>query len=175
MAGRCVNCGRELTAQEEAFGVQRCDSCTATRPRGSALPPLPPAAPPPSGVSMRWIFAGFWQRLIAYIIDAVILTVIILILGAILSPIVWLVTYLAVAIGYPVIGNGLGGTIGKRVIGLRVVQASGEIPGIPRGLIRLLVAIPSGLALYLGYLWMLWDDDNQTWHDKAAGTYVVEA
>ena len=28
---------------------------------------------------------------------------------------------------------------------------------------------------YLGYLWMLWDKRNQTWHDKIAGTVVVKA
>ena len=31
----------------------------------------------------------------------------------------------------------------------------------------------SGQICYLGYLWMLWDGKNQTWHDKVAGTFVV--
>ena len=35
------------------------------------------------------------------------------------------------------------------------------------------MSIVSGLACGLGYLWMLWDPQRQTWHDKAAGTYVV--
>jgi uncharacterized RDD family membrane protein YckC len=25
----------------------------------------------------------------------------------------------------------------------------------------------------LGYLWMLWDSEKQTWHDKAANAVVV--
>ncbi|MEC8486226.1 MAG: RDD family protein, partial [Actinomycetota bacterium] len=32
----------------------------------------------------------------------------------------------------------------------------------------------SGQILYLGYLWMIWDKDRQTWHDKVAGTIVVK-
>jgi uncharacterized RDD family membrane protein YckC len=31
----------------------------------------------------------------------------------------------------------------------------------------------SGLLRFLGYFWMLWDDTQQTWHDKAAGSVVV--
>jgi len=26
---------------------------------------------------------------------------------------------------------------------------------------------------FLGFLWMLWDKDRQTWHDKAAGSFVI--
>jgi uncharacterized RDD family membrane protein YckC len=29
------------------------------------------------------------------------------------------------------------------------------------------------MIFYLGYLWMLWDPQQQTWHDKLVGTTVV--
>jgi len=29
--------------------------------------------------------------------------------------------------------------------------------------------------VFLGYFWMLWDDDNQTWHDKVVRSRVVRA
>lgn len=32
----------------------------------------------------------------------------------------------------------------------------------------------SGLPLYLGYAWMLWDSQRQGWHDKTAGTLVLD-
>jgi uncharacterized RDD family membrane protein YckC len=32
----------------------------------------------------------------------------------------------------------------------------------------------SQLALLLGYLWMLWDPNKQTWHDKVAQSVVVK-
>lgn len=31
----------------------------------------------------------------------------------------------------------------------------------------------SGLVLGIGFFWAIWDKDNQTWHDKIAGTVVV--
>ena len=30
----------------------------------------------------------------------------------------------------------------------------------------------SAQVFYLGYLWMLWDDQRQTWHDKVVGSQV---
>ena len=42
-----------------------------------------------------------------------------------------------------------------------------------QSVIRYLGYIPSGLLLGLGYVWMLWDDQNRCWHDKMAGTYVI--
>ena len=32
----------------------------------------------------------------------------------------------------------------------------------------------SGMILLLGFLWILFDQDNQGWHDKLVSTYVVE-
>ena len=34
---------------------------------------------------------------------------------------------------------------------------------------RIIASIPC----YLGYLWMLWDKESQTWHDKIANDVVV--
>ena len=31
----------------------------------------------------------------------------------------------------------------------------------------------TGLVIMLGYLWMLWDPRDQTWHDKAARSVPV--
>ncbi|MCL6558264.1 MAG: RDD family protein, partial [Firmicutes bacterium] len=31
----------------------------------------------------------------------------------------------------------------------------------------------SGLILGLGFLWILFDRDNQGWHDKLMSTYVI--
>ncbi|MBV9001651.1 MAG: RDD family protein, partial [Solirubrobacterales bacterium] len=34
-------------------------------------------------------------------------------------------------------------------------------------------SILSALAIYIGYLWMLWDGERQTWHDKFVHSVVV--
>ncbi len=70
-----------------------------------------------------------------------------------------------------------GQTWGRRIVGNKVIRVdNGDVPGIGRALGRELFAwIVSASILYLGYLWMIWDDDRQTWHDKVAGTIVVRS
>ena len=72
------------------------------------------------------------------------------------------------------IADSLGGTLGKRAVGIRVVhEKTYDAPGLGSGFVRTLVSIISALPLGLGYLWAAWDTKGQTWHDKAAGTLVV--
>lgn len=69
-----------------------------------------------------------------------------------------------------------GQTWGRKLVGVRVVDATtGEAPGWGKAIGRTLFAyFVSANVCYLGYLWMLWDSKRQTWHDKVAGTHVVE-
>lgn len=67
-----------------------------------------------------------------------------------------------------------GQTIGKKIMGIRVVSASGGQVDMLHAFIRSFSKLLSWLCLLLGYLWMLWDDKSQTWHDKLAETFVVE-
>lgn len=72
------------------------------------------------------------------------------------------------------LANSLGGTLGKRALGLRVVSASDDADiGPLKGFVRYLVSVAGSVPLYLGWFWMLWDANDQTWHDKAAGSIVV--
>jgi uncharacterized RDD family membrane protein YckC len=70
-----------------------------------------------------------------------------------------------------------GQTWGRKIVGIRVVSIDTGAPiGVGRALGRYLFAnCISGLVCYLGYLWMLWDGKNQTWHDKVVGSIVVRA
>jgi uncharacterized RDD family membrane protein YckC len=65
---------------------------------------------------------------------------------------------------------------GQKVTGVRVVdQETGASISAWRVLGRQLARILSGAICYIGYLWMLWDNRKQTWHDKIVGTVVVKA
>jgi uncharacterized RDD family membrane protein YckC len=70
-----------------------------------------------------------------------------------------------------------GQTIGKRAVGVRVVDAdTGAYLSFGRALGRQVFAFfISGNVCLLGYLWALWDPRKQTWHDKVAGSIVVPA
>ena len=57
---------------------------------------------------------------------------------------------------------------------LGLVPVSGTQVDVVMAFIRSISKILSGVVFYLGFLWMLWDEKSQTWHDKLAETNVVE-
>lgn len=70
---------------------------------------------------------------------------------------------------------GRGTTPGKKLLGMRVIREDGSTPGFLIMLVREWIGKAiSGMILSLGYLWILFDQDNQGWHDKLVSTYVVE-
>jgi uncharacterized RDD family membrane protein YckC len=109
--------------------------------------------------------ATFFERLVAFLIDG-------LILGG--GCVVLHVVGLAVWVAYEtlLLSQWNGQTIGKKVVGIRVVTASGAPPDWLHAMIRSLSRVLSSILL-LGYLWVLWDADSQAWHDKLAETYVT--
>jgi uncharacterized RDD family membrane protein YckC len=65
---------------------------------------------------------------------------------------------------------------GKAVVGLRVVKSDGHSVGTGYMLLRGLVGIVfSNIPFFLDDLWILWDKDSQTLHDKVVDTVVVKA
>lgn len=90
----------------------------------------------------------------------------VLILGALLG----LVLYYAL-----LEGGSKGQTVGKRVIGIRVVdKLTGGPIGTGRGVGRFFARLLSGLVCFVGYLWVLWNPDSQAWHDIIVDSYVVK-
>lgn len=66
-----------------------------------------------------------------------------------------------------------GRTVGKWLMGLKVVGRDGEPPTIGRSLLRLIGYGLSAAVLWVGYLWVIIDDERQGWHDHMARTWVV--
>jgi uncharacterized RDD family membrane protein YckC len=64
-------------------------------------------------------------------------------------------------------------TIGKRILGLRVLDARGIRMTIGRALGRNHAKIISYIPPGLGFLWALWSKRRQGWHDLIAKTIVV--
>ena len=69
-----------------------------------------------------------------------------------------------------------GQTWGRKIVGVKVIDAAtGEPIGVWRALGRqLFEGTISSWLFYLGFWWMLWDPQNQTWHDKAVNSVVVK-
>ena len=126
--------------------------------------------------------ANFGQRLVAVIIDSVVYGVVFGIIFAIataisetLGTIVYFVGLVGALVYYAYFeGSPSGQTPGKKVMNIRVIDfRAGEPVGFGRGLIRAISKYVSSIPCALGYLWMLWDREKQTWHDKLATTVVV--
>jgi uncharacterized RDD family membrane protein YckC len=121
--------------------------------------------------------ASFGARFIAYFIDAIILGIISGLVVATtgrgesfaLSTLVSFLYY------WYFWTNHDGQSPGKRIMKIKVVKTTGEPLTAVDVLARVFGYWLSGMAFGLGFLWAAFDSKSQGWHDKIAGTYVVEA
>ena len=119
-----------------------------------------------SATAVTFSRVGFWWRTLATIIDIILVSLITSILE-IAIPLVPFFVYFIVFWGWK------GSTLGGMALGLRVQKISGEPMDWSTSFIRSFSSIVSFLPLCLGFFWAGWDPDNQSWHDKIAGTTVV--
>ncbi|HLM65413.1 MAG TPA: RDD family protein [Acidimicrobiales bacterium] len=69
-----------------------------------------------------------------------------------------------------------GATLGKQALGIRVADVTtGQPIGTGRGVGRWFARILSAIPCYLGYLWPLWDQQKQAFHDKIVSSVVVKS
>jgi uncharacterized RDD family membrane protein YckC len=103
--------------------------------------------------------AGFGLRLVAAIVDTVVLLVLglpLAFIGHDLAPLGDLVLWSAYFVALE--GSTSGQTVGKRLVRIRVADVTTGGPiGWGRALLRHIGRWFSGMAFGLGYLWMLWD------------------
>ena len=65
-----------------------------------------------------------------------------------------------------------GQTPGKALLKIRVMKVDGSTISDTDAVVRYLVSFLNYFFL-IGWLWVLFDANQQGWHDKAANTYVV--
>jgi serine/threonine-protein kinase len=120
--------------------------------------------------------ANFGQRLVAAIIDGIIVGIVGGIIQVTANSTIGGLVSLAIGIAYYgwLEGSPSGQTVGKRVMNIRVydLRQGGPI-GTGRAIGRYFARILSTIPCLLGYFWMLWDKEKQTWHDKLVGSVVV--
>lgn len=119
--------------------------------------------------------AEFGTRLAAALIDGAILFAASLVLVLALKDAGSALGFVA-GLAYSVYfeGSPSGQTVGKRQMRIRIVdfEAGGPI-GYGRAAVRYVCKLLSALPCGLGYWWMLWDPQKQTWHDKLSNSVVV--
>jgi len=171
-------------------------------PGGYAPPPPPPGGyippPPPTGgaypvqpaaaygYAPQARYGGFWIRVVAYIIDFIILGIVGGIIDAVLrvnpsdpnngsNGLGSLINLLIDIAYFAGLWTYMGATLGQRVFKLRVVDANtGQPIGPGKALLRWLGLLVSFLVCFVGVIWVAFDARKQGWMDKIAGTVVVQ-
>ncbi len=119
--------------------------------------------------------AGFWIRVGASLLDVIMVAVLFGVFNGVFS---WL---FRVSGSFPfwfAVYNVTmwaikGTTIGGIICGLKVVRVDDRPIGWSVAMVRGLAAFLSLVVAGLGFIWVAFDDDKQSWHDKIAGTTIV--
>lgn len=140
------------------------------------------------GKSGQMVYAGFWQRFAASFVDGIVTQILAMGLGAVAGAILG-------ASGGKDYAGGVGGmiglmtgwlysalqessasraTLGKKLLGLQVVDLSGEQISFGRATGRYFGKIVSSLILLIGYLMQPFTEKKQALHDIMAGTLVIK-
>jgi uncharacterized RDD family membrane protein YckC len=118
----------------------------------------------------NWRLAGFNERMLAFTIDYALFGT--LYAASPRGP-MWLAIAGGGFLAYSALMScGGRATLGKWVLGLRVVNADWEPLDAPSAAIRSVTYLVSSV-MSLGFITSLFNKGGQAWHDKVAGSYVV--
>ena len=157
----------------------------AEPPLAVATPVTPPLAPPvmptvglPEVSAVVLPRAGFFLRLAALAIDGILIGMIVGFISGMLPRFLQFNhgpggVLLALAIYGAVMWKHKGTTIGGIVCGLRVVRLDQREIDWTTAIVRSLACFLSMFPAGFGFVWVAFDDEKQSWHDKIAGTTVV--
>jgi len=143
-------------------------------------------------------YRGFWIRLAGYLIDAVILTILWLPISVLMSlsralfpvetELELLIVNLIFTMSIISMNTAFGwlyysilhsspwqATVGKKLLGLAVVDGDGDRISFGRATGRFLAGYLSAAVFGIGYLRIGWSEKHQGLHDVLAGTYVITA
>jgi uncharacterized RDD family membrane protein YckC len=214
----CSKCGANVPE-----GAVFCSACGQAVPATSAAPPAPPAYTPPSPVSpptqyspayvppaqAGWqtsvrppvAYAGFWLRLVAFLIDLIVLYFV----GTIITlPFIASMGLRGIMRGHmpmspeelmPLMGafirlilirtvlnwlyyallesSAWQATLGKKALGLEVTDLEGRRISFGRATGRFFAKMISALILWIGFIMAGFTEKKQALHDMIAGTLVI--
>jgi uncharacterized RDD family membrane protein YckC len=213
----CGNCGEALATQEKVWAQKELRGLEPLKPRvppvrrdskptvpvavdhsPRAVPPQSPARRPATGAAkQREAPAGFWIRLVAYLIDYVIVFLPMMVAGVAstlllvpaiespqgggFSPLAVLlfsaggILTLLLSILYPLyFWVSRGATPGKMLLNLRIVTEEGQSPiDTKQALLRLVGYFVNSFTLGIGFLLIAFSTDKRGLHDRLAETSVV--
>lgn len=183
----CSQCGRPF-AQSDLVQIAGAWVCAECKPAFLSRIMASGAV-----VTAKWHYAGFWIRVVARLIDGIILLIVQACIalaffgtfGAQFLPSMMrsvpigrrlgfqLLSYL-IAIGYETVFlHYRGATPGKMALGLKVVRSDGGPLGWGISVGRYFMYVISGLILLIGYIMVGFDDEKRALHDRVCDTRVI--
>lgn len=141
--------------------------------------------------------APLWRRLAAMFYDSLLLVALVMVvtgiylaaLGGIMGeealkahldsggishdPLYKSLLFLSVFFFFAYFWRRLGQTLGMQAWRIRIQNADGSTISWLQCILRFMTALISWACLGLGYLWMLWDRNRLTWHDRYSDSQVV--
>jgi uncharacterized RDD family membrane protein YckC/Tfp pilus assembly major pilin PilA len=152
----------------------------------SAAPTSAPTVAPPSPSGDQFsrqpaatpIFAGFWRRVAAYLLDNLIVLIPMIVVVVILDSEGW--ASLAQFVIWWVYKAGMESsavqaTLGKKAMGIKVCDMEGQRVSFARATGRFFASLISALLLCIGYIMAGFTTKRQALHDLIASTLVVNA
>jgi uncharacterized RDD family membrane protein YckC len=137
---------------------------SAAPPQNLSAPAVSPLEP---GNLLALPRAGFWIRTGATVIDFIIVGVLTTVLGMPhFSLVLWAIYHVA-------LWTWQGTTLGGMVLGLKVIRWDGQALDFGLATARSVACVLSALPLMLGFMWVGWDPEKQSWHDRITCTQIV--
>ncbi len=183
---KCTSCGAP-----NANNAKFCTNCGTTLITNQQTPYQAPSAQNLNdNLTSAYVYAGFWKRFFAHILDGIIFVLI-----------SWLLTFILLAIGMPFSvsadfslesampsiimilawwmyyalqeGSSKQATFGKRALGIKVTDMNGQPLSFAHAAGRQLAGAVSYMTFTIGYLLAAFTGRKQALHDMIAGCVVV--
>jgi uncharacterized RDD family membrane protein YckC len=167
--------------------IQRETAMASVPSSGSANPPPPPVWDARPAGAGQVAYGGFWIRLVAYIIDAILISIVFSALAAIFGVAIWdpnlehydpTLNIVSFVIGWLYFAlmesSERGATVGKMALGLRVVTSDGKRLSFLNATGRYFAKIISAAILLIGFIMIGFTDKKRGLHDMIAGTLVIK-
>jgi len=183
----CSNCGASMNPA--AAAVPTPGAGTAYGAQGAGYPSVP--AYPMAGAR----YGGFWIRVVAAIVDAILVRVVVTPIGLVFGGMSWLggmegglphagialigggiTALLVIAAGWLyeafLESSSYQATLGKMIFGMKVTDLEGNRISFARATGRHFAKIISGMILAIGFIMVGFTERKQGLHDILAGTLV---
>lgn len=196
----CEKCGTEI--QEGASSCPQCGFSVSVAQIGPVYVPQNaqpsetiPAMPQPGETLARPVYAGFWLRAFAYLIDTIIVSLVFGLAASFypgaffkfpeaavtsltslpqLTPLAIALTILVMWLYYAIFEASVWqATPGKRILGLYVTDLNGRPVTFARATMRYFAKMISGLTFLVGYFFAAFTAKKQALHDILASCLVL--